>query len=180
MTVYTIGHSTRSIESFIHVLRTHAVENVVDIRTIAKSRHNPQYNRDDLRRSLKSGDIGYIHFPGPGRAAPHDKGIDQYRLAQCILPRLRRLYADAAVSGESGEAHQHRPRKKTVILCAEAVPWRCHRSLVADALLVRGITVLDILGETGVRPHVLTPFAEIHGSKIIYPGTGLIPWTKRD
>lgn len=179
MTVYTIGHSTRSIESFIRILRTHAIENAVDIRTLAKSGHNPQYNGVLLQRSLKNEDMEYIHCPGLGglrhtaKASVNTgwrnasfRGYADYMQTPQFEENLTRLIDIAR-------------EKKTVILCAEAVPWRCHRSLVADALSVRGVTVLHLLGETGVRPHALTPFAEIHGTKITYPGTGFASGIQR-
>ncbi|MRR17110.1 MAG: DUF488 domain-containing protein [Deltaproteobacteria bacterium] len=180
MTVYTIGHSTRSIESFIRMLRTHAIKKVVDIRAIARSRHNPQYNEDELKRSLGSEDIEYVHCPGLGGLRHTTKASINTGWRNASF----RGYADYMQTPQFQENLARLidivREKKTAILCAEAVPWRCHRSLVADALSVRGITVLDILGETGVRPHALTPFAEIHGTKITYPGTGFAPGTKCD
>ena len=180
MTVYTIGHSTRSIEAFIQMLRTHAIENVVDIRTIAKSRHNPQYNEDELHRSLEGENIGYVRFPGLGGLRHTTKGSINTGWHNASF----RGYADYMQTPQFQENLERlidiARQKKTVILCAEAVPWRCHRSLVADALSVRGIAVLDILGETGVRPHTLTGFAEIRGTRITYPGTGFAPGTKRN
>lgn len=173
MILYTIGHSTRPIELLIRMLLNHAIEMVVDIRTIAKSRHNPQYNEDNLSRSLKNEGIGYVHCSGLG-------GL-RHTTAASINTGWRnasfRGYADYMQTPPFRESLDRligiAREKKTVILCAEALPWRCHRSLVADALLVRGITVLDIMNETGARPHTLTPFAKIDGTGVTYPATDL-------
>ncbi len=169
MTLYTIGHSTRPIESFIRMLLAHTIERVADIRTIAKSRHNPQYNEDDLSRSLKSAGIGYLHLAGLG-------GLRHTTAASINTGWLNASFRGYADYMQTPAFQENLDRlidigreKKTAILCAEALPWRCHRSLVADALLVRGITVLHIMSEAGTKPHALTPFAKIDGKRITYP-----------
>jgi len=169
-TVYTIGHSTRPIDAFIGLLRQHGIDVLVDIRTIPKSRRNPQYWYDALAASLADAGIAYRAIPALGgrRKTSPDSINTAWRNASF------RGYADHMQTPEfavgldallavAGEA-------TPVIMCAEAVPWRCHRSLVGDALLARGVDVIDIIGETSVRPHVLTPWARVEGARVTYPG----------
>jgi uncharacterized protein (DUF488 family) len=168
--VYTIGHSTRPIDEFIDLLRLNGVELLADIRTIPKSRRNPQYWQDALEASLDAAGIGYVHLPGLGgrrRAAP-DSVNTAWRNASF------RGYADHMGTEEFAEEPQRLidlSREQVIaMMCAEAVPWRCHRSLVADALVVRGIEVLDIISPTSVRPHTLRDWARVEGTRITYPG----------
>ncbi len=170
LTVMTIGHSTRPIDDFVRLLKSHGVERLVDVRTVPRSRHNPQFNSDQLSPSLHSAGIHYSYMPGLGgfRHARSDSINKGWRNASF------RGYADYMQTAEfrehldalTGLAEQ----EKIVVMCAEAVPWRCHRSLIADALLVRGIEVREITGATATRAHSLTPFAQVSGTKIIYPG----------
>ena len=165
----TIGHSTRTLAKFIALLKAHAVSLIVDVRTIPRSRHNPQFNKDALPGSLKEAGVGYVHMPGLGglRRAKTDSLNIGWRNASF------RGYADYMQTGTFAEGlatliHMSR-QKRTAIMCAEAVPWRCHRSLVADALSVRGIPAVEILSESSYRLHKLTPFAHVEGSHITYP-----------
>ena len=169
-TVYTIGHSTRSIEEFIGLLRQHEIEVLVDIRTIPKSRRNPQYWHDALAVSLAAAGIAYRAVPALGgrrRAAP-DSINTAWRNASF------RGYADYMQTPEFaaglGELLAIARERTAAIMCAEAVPWRCHRSLVGDALLVRRIAVIDIISATSARPHALTPWARVAGTTVTYPG----------
>jgi uncharacterized protein (DUF488 family) len=165
----TIGHSTRSIDEFIGLLRAHAVSRVVDVRTIPRSRHNPQFNRDALSDSLKAAGLGYVHLPELGglRHAKTDSINAGWRNASF------RGYADYMQTPEFEqsleELIQLAKEEQIAIMCAEAVPWRCHRSLIADALLIRGIRVEDIMSVTRRQVHTLTPFAKVQGSTITYP-----------
>jgi uncharacterized protein (DUF488 family) len=165
----TIGHSTRSIDEFIGLLRAHAVSRVVDVRTIPRSRHNPQFNRDALADSLKAAGLGYVHLPELGglRHAKTDSINAGWRNASF------RGYADYMQTPEFEqsleELIQLAKEEQIAIMCAEAVPWRCHRSLIADALLIRGIRVEDIMSVTRRQVHTLTPFAKVQGSTITYP-----------
>jgi uncharacterized protein (DUF488 family) len=170
MTVSTIGHSTHPIEEFIAMLQAHGILRLVDVRTIPKSRHNPQFERDALALSLASTGIEYTHLPGLGGLRhPHKDSINTgWRNASF------RGYADymqtpdfAANLERLIELASERP---TAIMCAEAVPWRCHRSLIADSLSVRGIDVQEILSATKTQPHSLTPFARVQGHQVTYPG----------
>ena len=154
----TVGHSTRTIEEFIGLLKAHAVTCVVDVRTVPRSRHNPQFNRDSLPDSLKLAGLGYVHMPGLGglRHAKPDSINVGWRNASF------RGYADYMQTPEFEqsleELIQLAKQEQIAIMCAEAVPWRCHRSLIADALLVRGIRTEDIMSPTrrpGSHSHVL-------------------------
>ena len=169
-TVFTIGHSTLPIERFIGVLAGYGIEEVADVRKIPKSRHNPQYWRDALDSELKSASIDYVWLSDLGgrrqRANPDSPNTGRRN-------KSFRGYADYMQTGEFQDAIENliaiSNEKRTVIMCAEAVPWRCHRSLVADALCVRGIPVADIFSETSCKPHKLTPFAHVEGTRITYP-----------
>ncbi len=171
-TVYTIGHSTRTIDEFVKILQSQKIETVVDVRTIAASRHNPQYNEAELRRSLSQEGIGYIRMKGLGGLRHTTKASINTAWHNAAF----RGYADYMQTKEFAENIEQLIKiaveKRTAIMCAEAVPWRCHRSLIGDALLVRNIEVVDIMNEKASRPHALTPFAQIDGARITYPGGG--------
>jgi uncharacterized protein (DUF488 family) len=172
MTIYTVGHSTRSIEDFIALLKTYKIEEVVDIRKIARSRHNPQFGEDALRKSLGEHEISYRHLAGLGGLRHTVK--DSRNLAWENMSF--RGYADYMQTSGFVEGIDElitiATEKQTVIMCAESVPWRCHRSLVGDALLIRGITVEDIFNEDSCRAHALTSFAHVTGEIITYPKRG--------
>lgn len=169
LTLFTIGHSTRQLDEFIELLRSNGIKRVIDIRTVPKSRHNPQFNRDMLGPSLRSAGIGYVHLKKLGglRHARSDSVNLGWHNASF------RGFADYMQTPEFVEGLERAiklaKQKPSALMCAEAVPWRCHRSLVADALLVRGIQVEDVVGRSSPRPHKLTPFAKIRGKKITYP-----------
>jgi uncharacterized protein (DUF488 family) len=168
--VLTIGHSTRTLEEFIRLLQAHAVTRVVDVRTVPRSRHNPQFNRDALPGSLQAAGIGYVHMAQLGglRHTTRNSPNTGWRNASF------RGYADYMQTQEFGKALdeliQLAYQDRIAVMCAEAVPWRCHRSLIADALLVRGIQTEDILSATHRQVHALTPFARVKGAHIIYAG----------
>ncbi|HZM04203.1 MAG TPA: DUF488 domain-containing protein [Candidatus Saccharimonadales bacterium] len=165
----TIGHSTRTLAEFIRLLQLHAVARVVDVRTVPRSRHNPQFNKDSLPLALEQVGLGYMHVPGMGglRHAKRDSFNVGWRNASF------RGYADYMQTPEFErcleELIQLAKQDRIAIMCAEAVPWRCHRSLIADALLVRGIRVEDIMSPTRRTMHTLTPFAKVCGTTITYP-----------
>jgi uncharacterized protein (DUF488 family) len=167
--VFTIGHSTRPIAEFIGLLAANGIRQVIDIRTIPKSRHNPQFNDDSLATSLRADEIGYVHMKELGglRHAKSDSINLGWRNASF------RGYADYMQTPEFAKAIERAillaQKTPTALMCAEAVPWRCHRSLVADALLVRGIRVLEIISEAEPKEHQLTPFAVVCGTSITYP-----------
>ena len=167
--VLTIGHSTRTINEFIGLLQAHRAKCVVDVRTVPRSRHNPQFSKDSLPGSLKNAGVGYVHVPGLGglRHAKRDSPNVGWRNASF------RGYADYMQTPEFEQSLEELIRlakqERIAIMCAEAVPWRCHRSLVADALLVRGIRTEDIMSPTRRQVHVLTPFAKVRGNMVTYP-----------
>jgi uncharacterized protein (DUF488 family) len=167
--VLTIGHSTRALDEFIALLKAHAVTFVVDVRTIPRSRHNPQFNEDSLPDSLKTAGVGYVHMPGLGglRHAKRDSVNAGWRNASF------RGYADYMQTPEfekqMEELIQLAKEYRIALMCAEAVPWRCHRSLIGDALTVRGIRTEDIMSLKLRRRHTLTPFAHVQGSIVTYP-----------
>jgi uncharacterized protein (DUF488 family) len=173
--VLTIGHSTRPLDEFIALLKAHAVTLVVDVRTIPRSRHNPQFNEDSLPDSLKNAGIGYIHMPGLGglRHAKRDSVNAGWRNASF------RGYADYMQTPEFEkqieELIQLAKEYRIALMCAEAVPWRCHRSLIGDALTIRGIRTEDIMSLRLRRLHTLTPFAYVRGSTVTYPAENSSP-----
>ena len=167
--VFTIGHSTRPLEEFIGILKAHGVARVADVRTVPRSRHNPQYNRESLPGNLQAAGLGYVHLPGLGglrhpKAASPNRG---WRNASF------RGFADYMQTPEFAEALQKlmelAEKAPIVLMCAEAVPWRCHRSLIADALTVRDFQVEHLLGPGGSQPHRLTAFARVAGATVTYP-----------
>ncbi|NYF97089.1 DUF488 family protein [Janibacter cremeus] len=170
--IWTIGHSTRPIEEFIGLLSTQGITRLVDIRTVPKSRRNPQYWHDALAASLGAAGIGYTYLEELGglRRRRPDSPNTAWRNASF------QGYADHMLTEEfhAGlEALMALAQEDScAIMCAEAVPWRCHRRLVADALLVRGYTVLEIISGATPKEHRLTPFAAVDGTRVTYPGTG--------
>ncbi|MDE1862214.1 MAG: DUF488 domain-containing protein [Thaumarchaeota archaeon] len=168
-TVFLVGHSTRTIESFVDLLLAHSVNMLADIRTIPRSRHNPQFDGEALKKELARHKIRYLHLRGLGglRHAGKEsvnigwhnasfRGFADYMQTEEFEVAIDRLILLAA--------------KNTVaIMCAEGNPFRCHRSLVADALLVRQVTPLHISSKKSAREHVITPFARVMGTKITYP-----------
>ena len=167
--VCTIGHSTRTIKDFIDLLLTNEVAEVVDVRTIPRSRHNPQFNLDTLPDSLATAGIGYLHMPGLGGLRPTHADSMNTGWHNASF----RGYADYMQSADFAQNVDDlvtlARTRRCALMCAEAVPWRCHRSLIADALLVRGVHVEDIIGPHGRKPHALTSFAHVKGLEVTYP-----------
>ena len=164
--IFTIGHSTHTLQEFNAILDQYEITKLVDVRSIPKSRHNPQFNKDNLKKKLKR---RYIHLPGLGglRHTTKDsintgwenasfRGYADYMQTEDFKKNLEKLIA-------------YVNKKKVAIMCAEAVPFRCHRSLIGDAMLVRGYRVVDIYSLTNAKPHKLTGFAKVRGKKITYP-----------
>jgi uncharacterized protein (DUF488 family) len=173
--VLTVGHSTRPLTEFIALLKAHSVARLIDVRTVPRSRHNPQFDRDTLPDALAADGIGYEHVPGLGgfrRTHPGSlntgwrnvsfRGYADYMQTVEFADHLAELIARAT-------------RERIALMCAEAVPWRCHRSLIADALLVHGIRVEEIISETRCQAHALTAFARVSGMTITYPPAAPLP-----
>jgi len=167
--VFTAGHSTRTMAQFLALLRAHGIRLLVDVRTVPRSRHNPQFNLEPLRRAMRGARIGYRHMKGlgglrhPRKDSPNGawrnasfRGFADYMQTPEFAENLERLEEFAS----------HRP---AAILCAEAVPWRCHRSLIADALVVRGWRVEELSSLSSTREHKLTPWAKVRGRRVLYP-----------
>ncbi len=167
--VLTVGHSTRTLDDLIDLLKTHGVRMIVDVRTVPRSRHNPQFNLETLPEGLKSSKIGYRHMPGLGglRHARSDSPNMGWRNSSF------RGFADYMLTEEFEKnlekAIRLSRRRRICLMCAEAVPWRCHRALIADALQVRRIPVEHVTGKGKRQPHRLTPFARVDGTRITYP-----------
>ena len=168
-TIFTVGHSTLAIERFTALLAAYGIERLADVRTVPRSRRNPQFNADSLAESLRAhgveyvplGELGGLRKPQPdspnaGWRNESFRGYADYMQTEPFARGLARLIELAGA-------------RRTAIMCAEAVPWRCHRSLVADALGARGIPVVEILGEASYREHALTPFARVSGTSVTYP-----------
>ncbi len=168
--VYTIGHSTRPLADLIDLLRSVGVATLVDVRIMPRSRHNPQFNLEELARSLPEAGMAYAHLSrlgglrrGLGAASPN-KG---WRNASF------RAYADYMQTDDFAqglaELRTLASAGPVALMCAEAVPWRCHRSLIADALTIRGVEVREIRDATRTEAHKLTPFARVDGLQVTYP-----------
>lgn len=169
----TVGHSNRPLDEFCNILKAHGVELLVDVRTVPRSRHNPQFNQDTLPPALAAEGIRYRHLPGLGglRHARKDSPNAGWKNLSF------RGYADYMQTPEFARNLETLLEMATgavaAIMCAEAVPWRCHRSMIGDALLVRGIPVVHILSASKTQPHKLTPFALVQGTGITYPSENL-------
>jgi uncharacterized protein (DUF488 family) len=167
--IYTIGHSTRSLETFIGLLKAQGVTALVDVRTIPRSRHNRQFNQDTLPDALAAAGIRYVYEKGLGGLRHTKPGSPNGAWRNASF----RGFADYMQTPEFAEGLNRlieiAGTEPVAIMCAEAVPWRCHRSLIADALVVRGFSVRDVIGATSCKPHVITPWAKIDGMAITYP-----------
>lgn len=168
-TIYTLGHSTRSADEFLSILENFGIALVADVRTIPRSRRNPQFDQVEFSRFLREHEIAYIHLPALGglrrpRKDSINTGWDNASF---------RGYADYMQTPEFASAVEQlmaiASDRSTAVVCAEAVPWRCHRSLIADALFARGIPVEDIMSATKSNPHKLTPWARVDGIRVTYP-----------
>ena len=168
-TLYTIGHSTHSIEEFIHLLRTHGVEQIADVRSIPKSRHCPQFNANALGPSLLHAGIGYSEMQALGGRRYSRKGSINTGWRNASFRGYADYMATPAFAEGLNQLIAIAGERPTAILCAEAVPWRCHRSLIADAMMLRDWEVREIIGAAPARPHKLTPFLKTANGHISYP-----------
>lgn len=167
--LYTVGHSTRSLDEFVGLLRERDVEQVIDIRTVPRSRHNPQFDQQALAVSLHDRGTIYTHMKDLGglRHSRADSPNQGWRNASF------RGFADYMQTKEFEEALEQlidaAHERRTAIMCAEAVPWRCHRYLISDALVARGYAVEHIMGPGALRPHKLNPLAVVSDGELSYP-----------
>ena len=169
-TIYTIGHSTHTLEHLLSMLAAHGVKQVVDVRTVPRSRHNPQFDRERLETELPARGIGYRHLGGLGglrrpqrEGSPNTgwrdescRGFADYMQSPAFAQALAELVALAE-------------QAPTAVMCAEALPWRCHRSLIADALTAQGVPVCHLMSATECRLHQVTACARIAGGRVTYP-----------
>ena len=166
--VYTIGHSTREFPEFLRLLESHGIHGVVDVRRYPASRRHPQYSRDALEQTLHAAGIAYTHeidmggrreprpgSPNTGWRSLSFRGYADHMDSDAFRSALARLIALAAQS-------------PTAVMCAEAVPWRCHRQLIADALVARGHEVRHIMTAERADPHRLSPFARIQPDGLLH------------
>ncbi len=165
--IYTIGHSTRTLAELVDLLRDHGVTRLADIRRFPGSRRHPHFSRESLEQTLPRAGILYEHFEDLGgrrtplRSSPNGAWeSDQFRgYADHMHTLAFRAAVERLLASDS----------PTAVMCAEAVPWRCHRNLLSDDLLCRGIEVLHILGPGSAQPHALNEMAKIDGERVIYP-----------
>lgn len=167
--IFTVGHSTRSIDEFVKLLQAHGVKEIVDVRSIPMSRHNPQFNTDTIKESLQREHIRYKHLKKLGGLRNEKKGSINLGWRNASF----RGFADYMATPEFSEGLEALMKiaslRTTAIMCAEAVPWRCHRSLIADALSKKGWIVRDIISTSAPRKHRLTPFLKIKKGQLTYP-----------
>ena len=167
--VFTIGHSTRTLDEFIVLLKTYGVNLVVDVRTVPHSRHNPQFNKESLPARLKPEAIRYIHMPEIGglrRPQPNSvnlawknagfRGYADYMQTKEFADNLLKIVALVQ-------------ENCLTLMCAEALPWRCHRSLISDALVVRHVNVQHIISPTSCLSHEINEIAHVEGTRVTYP-----------
>ena len=167
--LWTVGHSTKRIEQFLALLHSHGITRLIDVRTVPHSRHNPQFDIQTLAKHVQEAGLTYVHQPALGglRKPRKDsintgwrntsfRGYADYMQSEAFKTALEMLIKGASSA-------------PTAIMCAEAVPWRCHRSLIADALTSRGWTVRHIMTTTKADTHRVTPFAVVEQGRITYP-----------
>lgn len=170
--IFTVGHSTYPLDTFVRMLKAHGVTTVADVRRYPRSRKFPHFNDETLAAELPRRGLRYAPFPAlGGRRRPAKDSPNMGWRSEGF-----RGYADYMVTPVFGSALEElmvtAAEAPTAIMCAEAVPWRCHRSLISDALVVRGWRVMDITGQNAASPHELTDFAKVEGTQIRYPATG--------
>ena len=169
--VYTIGHSTHPIDEFVQMLNANGVRRLIDVRTVPGSRHNPQFGEAELAKSLPAADIDYQRLKELGGLRHTAAG--ESSVNEAWRNKSFRNYADYMQTAEFSSAIDElvalATEQPVAIMCAEAVPWRCHRSLVGDVLVARGLEVCDIMSPTSTKPHTLTSFAKVDGERVWYP-----------
>lgn len=173
MEIFTIGHSTLPLEDFVALLKTHGIEIVADVRTVPKSRYNPQFNQDNLARELPHAGIRYVHLKDLGGLRKARSDSQNLGWKNPIFRGYADYMQTAAFDAALDELIKLGAQSRTAIMCAEGDPAHCHRNLAADALTARGVTVLHISNRKSLLPHKLTPFAHVEGTRVTYPGSQL-------
>jgi len=167
--VLTVGHSTRPIEACLELLAGHGVTQLIDVRTVPRSRHNPQFNEDALPISLAAANIGYAHASGLGGFRPTTADSPNAGWRNLSFRGYADYMQTTDFAANLASVIELALTDRVALMCAEAVPWRCHRSLIADALLVHGVAACEIVSPKRLQPHKLTPFARVRGEEITYP-----------
>jgi len=167
--VLTVGHSTRPIEAFIELIVAHGVTQLIDVRTVPRSRHNPQFNEDALPAPLAAANIGYAHASGLGGFRPTTPDSPNAGWRNLSFRGYADYMQTTDFAANLASVIELARTDRIALMCAEAVPWRCHRSLIADALLVHGVAACEIVSPKRLQPHKLTPFARVRGEEITYP-----------
>jgi len=165
----TVGHSNRSLEEFLYLLQAHQATLIVDVRKMPRSRRNPQFNGDTLPQALHEVGIGYLYMPGLGGLRWRQPNSPNTGWKNASFQGYADYMQTPEFEKSLQELLERAPGQRAVLMCAEAVPWRCHRSLIADALTVRGISVEHILNASKTQSHVLKPWAQVQGTQITYP-----------
>jgi uncharacterized protein (DUF488 family) len=171
--IWTVGHSNRPLDAFLEILKAHRVRNVIDVRRFPASRKWPHFDRAALEKSLEAAEIAYFGMPElGGRRKPRpDSPHTAWRVEAF---RGYADFMDTPLFAEALERLEHLAReRRSALMCAEALPWRCHRSLVADALVARGWSVFEILSAKEARPRRLPDFARLEGRRVVYDGGAL-------
>jgi uncharacterized protein (DUF488 family) len=168
--MYTIGHSTHTFEEFVDLLGAYTIQLLVDVRTIPRSRAHPQFSSDLLSESLRAAGINYYHLKALGGLRHPAKDSPNTGWRNASFRGFADYMANPAFGAGLAELEELARGHKTAIMCAEALPWRCHRSLIADALTVAGWHVYHIMSKKTARAHTLTPFLRVEGATLIYPG----------
>lgn len=166
--IHTIGHSTRSIEDFIDLLKNYEIEMLIDVRTIPKSKHNPQYNEETLKTALRKSGIHYHHLMKLGGLRHTTKASINLGWHNLSFRGFADYMQTASFWQGIEELEILGKKYKCVLMCAEAVPWRCHRSLIADALTLRKWKVIHIISKKSVKIHELTPFLNVKKGQLTY------------
>ncbi|HSV49611.1 MAG TPA: DUF488 domain-containing protein [Candidatus Acidoferrales bacterium] len=169
ITVLTIGHSTRTLEEFIELLQIYGVTLLIDVRTVPRSRHNPQFNKESLPTFLRHVGIKYIHLEEIGGLRHPKANSTNLAWENASF----RGYADYMQTKEFTDALLKvvalARENRLALMCAEALPWKCHRNLISDALVARRIRVLHIISKTSTITHQLNELAHVEGTKVTYP-----------
>ena len=167
--LYTIGHSTRTLTEFMDLLRAYDVSQIVDVRTIPRSSHNPQFNGEELKVSLRQSGIRYKHISKLGGLRHSKKGSKNLGWRNVSFRGFADYMATPAFGEGVDELLRIAIKRVTAIMCAEAVPWRCHRALIADAVIKKSWVVRDIMTRTSAPRRRLTPFLKVRSGVITYP-----------
>jgi uncharacterized protein (DUF488 family) len=169
LTIATIGHSTRPIDEFMAILNAHGIACLADVRTIPKSRHNPQFTGDRLAATLQEAGIQYLHCPDLGGLRTPSTASSNVGWNNAGFRGFADHMETATFERALEELVNTARRHPTAVMCAEALWWRCHRSLISDALMVRGIDVVHLMNQHTSEPHRLTPFARMVNGRLSYP-----------